>query len=109
MSDELACAFMGHWHRADICERRATSFFCTARGTFWPLCPACNERHKQVAGALAKSGRVAPTIIAKAVFDIPIDEDSLHAYSVQDPSKISSTFDQADTTLFATLTEPEPV
>ena len=105
MTDELACAFLGHWHRADICQRKATTFFCTAKGTLWPLCPACCERHKLVATQLIKSGRVQANIISAAVFDIPIDPDSLDAYQSQDPERIASTFNQADTKLFSTLTD----
>jgi len=93
---ELVCAFFGHGPRADICQETATSFFRTAKGTLWPLCPACCERHKTVSIQMIEQGRLPATTVTRATFDIPIDAESLAAFRAQDPSRIQTTLDQAN-------------
>lgn len=103
---ELACALFGHVHRADICQKAATSFFKTAKGTLWPLCPACCERHKTVGTQMFKKGRLPTTTLTQATFDIPIDDaESLAAFRAQDPSRIQGSLDRIDKLLDAAKPE----
>jgi len=85
----IYCAFNGHIQRASICQGEAKSFFRTAKGTLWPLCEACADKHKQLVLNVAKDGTIRPENLAEAVFDIPLDDaDALASYQAQDPDKL---------------------
>lgn len=103
---EPTCAFFGHGHRAGICQEAATSFFRTAKGTLWPLCPACCDRHKTVSVQMLRQGRLPTATVTRATFDIPIDAESLATFRAQDPSRIQTTLAQADEKLLDAL-KPE--
>ncbi len=93
----IDCAFKGHGQRATICEEQATSFFRTAKGTLWPLCRPCAERHKQLSLDLAKSGRLAIGSVAGAIFDLPLDDaEVLATWEAQDPQRIEAIIGQVD-------------
>lgn len=92
---ELACAFYGHGKRADICQKEATSFFRTAKGTMWPMCPACSDRHKMVGTKIIGRGLISTDMMTEATFDIPINDESIAAFRAQDPERIRATFAQA--------------
>jgi len=93
----IDCAFHGHVQRANTCEGQAASFFRTAKGTLWPLCPSCAERHKQLILDLAKKQKLPVGSLAGAVFDLPLDDDEiLAAWKAQDPQRIEGVINQVD-------------
>jgi hypothetical protein len=93
----IDCAFRGHSCRADICQGTATSFFRTAKGTLWPLCPACSDRHKDISVSMVKDRKLAVVPIAEATFDIPLDDpEALAAWRVQDPRRVSDMIQAVD-------------
>lgn len=93
----IDCAFKSHTCRADVCQGEATSFFRTAKGTHWPLCPACSDRHKDISVSLAKDGKLAVGPIAGAIFDIPLDDpEALAAWRAQDPQRIQEVIRTVD-------------
>lgn len=97
MPPRLPCAFDGHAHRADICEGVAVVFFTTAKGTIWPLCQACSNRHKKVCAEMAQTGRIPQTDYTQARFDIPLeDPETLQAFASQDPRRISKILGKVD-------------
>lgn len=93
----IDCAFKGHVQRANICEEQATTFFRTAKGTLWPLCRPCAERHKQLSLNLAKSGKLAVGSVAGAIFDLPLEDPGVLAtWEAQDPQRIEAIIGQVD-------------
>lgn len=93
----IDCAFRGHSCRADICQGTAVSFFRTAKGTLWPLCQACSDKHKDISVSLVKDGKLAVIPIAEATFDIPLDDpEALAAWKAQDPRRILDTIQAVD-------------
>lgn len=97
MTTEIRCAFEGHKCRAAICQGRATSFFRTAKGTIWPLCTACSDRHKTVSTSLAQNGRLEVDMVVRAQFDIPINNEvTRQAYASQDPERIRHVIEIVD-------------
>jgi hypothetical protein len=85
----INCAFHGHVQRANTCEGAAQSFFRTAKGTLWPLCGACAQRHKELVLKVAQSGGIDAENAAGAVFDISLDDpDTLAGWEAQDPEMI---------------------
>lgn len=93
----IDCVFRGHACRANICQGTATSFFRTAKGTLWPLCPACSDRHKEISVSLVKDRKLAVAPIAEATFDIPLDDpDALATWRAQDPRRILDTIQAVD-------------
>jgi len=102
----IDCAFHGHAQRADICEGQATSFFRTAKGTLWPLCPPCAERHKQLILDLTRRQKIPVGSVAGAVFDIPLDDaEVLAAFQAQDPKRVEAVIGQVDARLAEILRE----
>ena len=96
MSD-IPCAFNGHVCRRSVCKGKATSFFRTAKGTLWPLCDACNDRHKIVGAGMVKRGHPVTAKVIKASFDIPIDNEAVRTeFEAQDPEVITSVVRAAD-------------
>lgn len=97
MSDDIPCAFDGNIHRVDICEHKAAFFFKTAKGTIWPLCRACSDRHKETAVQLVADQRIEVLTAVGATFDIPLnDTETLAAFRAQDPQRIQRVIDKAD-------------
>lgn len=93
----IPCAFCGNVHRIDICERDAVMFFRTARGTIWPFCRPCAERHKDTAVQLVADSRVEVMAAVGATFDIPLDDpEALEAFKNQDPHRILRVLQSAD-------------
>lgn len=93
----LPCSFDGHAHRAEICQGTSTVFFKTAKGTIWPLCPACSKKHQEVAAALVKSGSVPESDSSGAQFDIPLsDPQTLQEYAAQDPERVAAIIGRVD-------------
>lgn len=90
----IRCVFEGHAHRRDICQGEAQSFFRTAKGTLWPLCQPCAERHKEMILQIATDGTLN---VETAVFDIPIDDpDAVQAWKEQGPEKIQKVIQAVD-------------
>jgi len=90
MTNDIRCSFEGHACRKAICQGEAASFFRTAKGTVWPLCEACGQRHKTVGMAMVQTGRVEASMVVEAKFDIPLeDEGTRKAFEDQDPGRIS--------------------
>lgn len=93
----IPCAFCGNVHRVDICEREAVVFFRTAKGTIWPFCGPCAERHKETAVQLVADSRLGVMDAVEARFDIPIDDpDTVAAFKAQDPQRILRVLQHAD-------------
>lgn len=93
----IHCAFHGHIQRASICQGEARNFFVTAKGTVWPLCEACAQRHKELVLRVAKNGGLDAENAAKAVFDIPLDDpEALSVWKAQDPEKIQRVIRMVD-------------
>jgi len=104
----IDCAFKGHVQRAATCEMEAKSFFKTAKGTLWPLCPSCAERHKKLILDLTRKQKLPVGSVAGAVFDLPLDDpDLLAAFKAQDPQRIESVIGQVDAR-YAELAKREP-
>lgn len=93
----IRCAFDGHTQRASICQGEATSFFKTYKGTLWPLCPMCSDRHRDLVLKVAQRGDINAAIAAGATFDIPLDDPkALAAWKAQDPEKIQKVIRAVD-------------
>jgi len=91
----IDCAFKGHTQRASSCEKQATSFFQSAKGTLWPLCPSCADQHKKLIMVLAK--KLPSAALAGATFDLPLDDADLQVtYASQDPSRIDGVIRRVD-------------
>lgn len=101
---DIDCAFDGHLYRADICQGKAESFFRTARGTVWPLCPACSAQHKKTMVTLVEHHAIDTNMACGATFDIPLDDrETLASFQRQDPRIIEAVIEQADTQLLTSF------
>lgn len=97
MPAELPCAFDGHAHRADICQGVAVVFFRTAKGTIWPLCRACSNRHREVCFKMARDGVIPETDYTEARFDLDLDDsETLAAFKAQGPERIAQILGKVD-------------
>lgn len=95
--DRIPCVFDGNIHRVDICQGAAVVFFKTAKGTIWPLCRGCSDRHKETAVQLVADQRIEVLTAVGATFDIPLnDPETLQAFRAQDPKRIQRVIEQAD-------------
>jgi len=93
----IRCAFHAHAQRAVICKGEATSFFKTQKGTLWPLCGPCSERHRQIVLEVIKVGGVHVDAAAAAVFDIPLDDpETLATFRLQDPKALQRVIQAVD-------------
>ena len=98
----IDCAFKTHRCRANICLGVASSFFRTAKGTIWPLCSACLDRHKSISVNLLRDGQLAIAPFVEATFDIPLDDpETLAAWRVQDPERILDVIRKVDASFSA--------
>lgn len=80
----IKCVFAEHPQRADTCQKDACGFFRTQKGTLWPLCASCSERHRKLILAGLKAGGVTARKAAGATFDIPLDDpETLEAFQAQ--------------------------
>lgn len=94
---KIPCAFDGNIHRIDICQGVAVVFFKTAKGTVWPLCQACSDRHKEMMVQLVEDRRIEVPTAVGAMFDIPLtDEETLETWKQQDPQRVQRVIDLAD-------------
>lgn len=94
---QIPCAFKGNINRIDTCQGNAAVFFRSAKGTIWPLCLGCAERHKETAVQLVADNTVEVQAAVGATFDIPLtDPDAQAAYKVQDPARIARIIEAAD-------------
>ncbi len=93
----IRCAFDGHVQRSNICQGEATSFFRTSKGTLWPLCKACSDRHRKLVLQVAQQGGIDAKNAAGATFDIPLDDpEASEAFLSQDPDKIEKVIEAVD-------------
>ena len=94
---EIPCAFDGNLYRVDICQGIAVAFFKTAKGTVWPLCTACSDRHKEMMAQLVAKQHIDINTAVGAVFDIPLtDAATLQAFQEQDPQRVQRIIAMAD-------------
>ena len=93
----IKCAFEGHAQRADTCQKEAKGFFRSKKGTLWPLCNSCAERHRKLVLEGLKAGGVTAQKAAKATFDIPLDDpETLEDFRRQDPEVLQSLIRMVD-------------
>lgn len=92
---DIRCAFDGHVHRADICDGDAVTFLRTPKGTLWPLCAPCNERHKKLLLNMVGTQLDYAHVIATS-FDIPILDVLVEEFRGQDPDDIRKVLARAD-------------
>ncbi len=96
-AEVFPCAFDGNIHRIDICQGTAVVFFKTAKGTIWPLCRACSDRHKELMVQLVADQRIDVPTAVGATFDIPLDDaETQEAFKLQDPQRVRRVIDLAD-------------
>lgn len=93
----IPCVFAGNIHRIDTCQGAAAVFFKTSKGTIWPFCRGCSDRHKDTAVQLVADQRIEVLTAVGSTFDIPLDDpDTLAEFRTQDPQRIQRFLDQAD-------------
>jgi hypothetical protein len=92
---ELRCAFDGHVHRKDICQGEATSFLRTPRGTLWPFCVPCADRHKTLVTEMIGT-KIDHRHVVATTFDIPITDELVEQFRTQDPDDIRRVLARAD-------------
>lgn len=93
----MDCAFKGHSYRADICQGSATVFLKTSKGVVWPLCRACNQRHKETMAKLVHNDRLDVVMAMGVEFDIPLSDQKVRLlFQRQDPAVIRNVIAHAD-------------